>query len=1371
MPASAVKIANLQIEISDNSKTTVQSLTEFIDTLKSLKDATSNGAGLQSVATGLKNIKDVGSSGLNDLRKALTSSITPAEKLAHAMERIANANKALKGSSGLSKAVKTANGLQNQTNMAMKQSNTRAGVSGGDAVDIGSGMAKATDAAEKASISFRGSMEKVYNAMGKVGQFGKNIFEQVLPNSLSTLLRLGKMKIMRLIISNLMQGFSEGLQNAYQWAKATGDQFALSMDTIATSMNYAKNSIGAAFGSILSSVAPIIDRLVDWLVEGINYINAFFAALSGSSTYMRAKKINTAFADVGKSVGGIGGAAGGATAKVKELEEQLSVLDFDELNQLQEQPTYNPTSGGGGGGGSGGAGGSGSNYADMFERVDIGENILKKVDWLKENFDTILDVAKAIGAAILGWKLANAFSNSIKELTGLQKLGVAMMVGGFTLEYEGAYSMGYEGVNLKNAIMTALGAALGIAGSVLTFGPMGLTFSIPVAIAIVAIGYAKGTFQRWIDDLKENSVQFQDTIQRIKQNSIELQNAIDMRNAAIHRMDKITKVNEDYDVGQSLLDQFKQISSQEFISDADLRKLQTIQDAFNELDLVPLKLQFELVNGQVHSNLEEIQKLLDAYRKLALQAAYAEIAQESATAIAQAEVGKRRAEQQYQIDQAQLVSSMGNIQGMTGWTDEQVSDALKKFAGADTSAMNPQQIWDLVGGGLGAISTGHTPEELYKALVQAYGDAVAASISKKTVDDYTATIAEETENMNVALQALGEQIAETGKQAAEAAPKVKQYASQLKTSGAFGMGINVNGLNVQNWMEREGSPNSKLQAILDANKQPVYAGMMGYGGTSKTTTNTAVYTTSGVEQATAQTQQYTSAVYDNNNALSLTHAYQDALSSGNIEMAEAIRRGSQAITDNTVAQQMSLPIMKLMYNGYSDLSNGMYNGVTAGRAYTSQMYASADSENAVGTSSKNAGVQLSTFDKYLLSVGNTSVSSNRNILLMNNGLYTIGTTSKTSSVNVGLINKALNDVGVGVNYGGIASLITTNLGKQRWVDTANKMKNPVESRFNLTGHDVNYKGIYSSMSSLMLKQPFGNMGTSMKGKIEATANQTGSGFASGTIFNRISTALGKQPFGTPGTNAKNSMEKTMNQTGAGLNAKNIYGVVQKKINSQPFGNLANPMKQNMEKVMNQIGSGFNVKAIYNTIAKGFDAQPWSQIGSRMGNDLRNGLQNVTNQLTDLPRSLCQSMQGAANNAPFSRVGNTIGNDIKQGIRQAVQNMSFDTVAKANGVTKNVQGNIRTELYASGGYPSSGSLFVAGENNGIETLGTIGGRTAVVNRDQIASALAQAIRPMIGNRQESETIQVNTYLDSQVVARANAKGVKAMNRRYNITAKA
>jgi hypothetical protein len=47
-------------------------------------------------------------------------------------------------------------------------------------------------------------------------------------------------------------------------------------------------------------------------------------------------------------------------------------------------------------------------------------------------------------------------------------------------------------------------------------------------------------------------------------------------------------------------------------------------------------------------------------------------------------------------------------------------------------------------------------------------------------------------------------------------------------------------------------------------------------------------------------------------------------------------------------------------------------------------------------------------------------------------------------------------------------------------------------------------------------------------------------------------------------------------------------------------------------------------------------------------------------------------------------------------------------------------------YASGGFPDSGSLFLAGEGDAPELVGTIGGRTAVANTDQIVSAISSGV---------------------------------------------
>ena len=51
---------------------------------------------------------------------------------------------------------------------------------------------------------------------------------------------------------------------------------------------------------------------------------------------------------------------------------------------------------------------------------------------------------------------------------------------------------------------------------------------------------------------------------------------------------------------------------------------------------------------------------------------------------------------------------------------------------------------------------------------------------------------------------------------------------------------------------------------------------------------------------------------------------------------------------------------------------------------------------------------------------------------------------------------------------------------------------------------------------------------------------------------------------------------------------------------------------------------------------------------------------------------------------------------------------------------------KTKAYASGGFPSAGSLFLAGETGSPEMVGTINGRTAVANNDQITEAIASAV---------------------------------------------
>jgi phage-related protein len=74
------------------------------------------------------------------------------------------------------------------------------------------------------------------------------------------------------------------------------------------------------------------------------------------------------------------------------------------------------------------------------------------------------------------------------------------------------------------------------------------------------------------------------------------------------------------------------------------------------------------------------------------------------------------------------------------------------------------------------------------------------------------------------------------------------------------------------------------------------------------------------------------------------------------------------------------------------------------------------------------------------------------------------------------------------------------------------------------------------------------------------------------------------------------------------------------------------------------------------------------------------------------------------------------------------------------------------LFASGGYPSEGEIFVAREQ-GPEMVGTIGGRTAVANNDQIIEGIRQgvydAVSAAMANNGTSDPV-VKVYLDSREI---------------------
>ena len=300
-------------------------------------------------------------------------------------------------------------------------------------------------------------------------------------------------------------------------------------------------SLGQAFGSlfipVLQKVLPYLIAFVQLLTEAVHWIASLFGIELFQIQWDSASGgVSSGLGEIEEGAGAASGALGDAADAAKKLKDYT--MGFDELNVIDPSSA----SGGGGSGGSGGAGvGSGGSlgldldtlwddavFASVQNEIDkIKEKMRPFFEWLKQNGDDVLDIVLAIGAGFLAWKITTDLATSIKNLVDMIKdpsvlgkvnriaMGITLVLTGATLSYLGGFDIGYEGPTLMNVLKTALGAALGIAGSLLLFGtgPLGWTVGIGVALTATVTGLIIGTNKRKMEeelDLRFGNVDLSD---------------------------------------------------------------------------------------------------------------------------------------------------------------------------------------------------------------------------------------------------------------------------------------------------------------------------------------------------------------------------------------------------------------------------------------------------------------------------------------------------------------------------------------------------------------------------------------------------------------------------------------------------------------------------------------------------------------------------------------------------------------------------------------------------------------------------------------------------------------------------------------------
>lgn len=249
--------------------------------------------------------------------------------------------------------------------------------------------------------------------------------------------------------------FSRGLTEMTQYlgtALKSNEAFSASFARL-------KGALLTAFQPIYEVALPALISLMNVLTAVINAIGRFFAAITGKN-YIQMKENAAVLQDQADGIGAVGSAA-------KKAKKELA--GFDEINKL----SFADVSSGGGGGAS-----IGSIDADFAD----GETIA--------NLNQILYLVGAIGAALLGWKIAKLFTDDLSVIAG-----VAMAAGGGFLMAANWADAFANGINWENLTGLMQGFMLVVGGLALAFGATGAAVGLLVGgVALVVL-----SIKEWIE--------------------------------------------------------------------------------------------------------------------------------------------------------------------------------------------------------------------------------------------------------------------------------------------------------------------------------------------------------------------------------------------------------------------------------------------------------------------------------------------------------------------------------------------------------------------------------------------------------------------------------------------------------------------------------------------------------------------------------------------------------------------------------------------------------------------------------------------------------------------------------------------------------
>lgn len=200
-------------------------------------------------------------------------------------------------------------------------------------------------------------VEKFEGMQNKVKDFVKNFRSSMkkMSDFWKRTMRTFTFMLVRKAITAIIEETNNAIGSMAKFSNQMGTKFNSSLSLLVADFQYLGRSIVSVFAPLLNYIAPIIDAIIDKIATLISYIGMLFAALTGASSFTKAKKNVTNYAE----------SLDDASKSAKNL-----TMGIDELNILSESSSSS---------------GSSTNPFDEWEEVEI-------PDWISDLSKKIKDI-------------------------------------------------------------------------------------------------------------------------------------------------------------------------------------------------------------------------------------------------------------------------------------------------------------------------------------------------------------------------------------------------------------------------------------------------------------------------------------------------------------------------------------------------------------------------------------------------------------------------------------------------------------------------------------------------------------------------------------------------------------------------------------------------------------------------------------------------------------------------------------------------------------------------------------------------------------------------------------------------------------------